>query len=216
MVRVADSGIGMASDVQARIFEPFYTTKEIGRGTGLGLAAVYGTVKQLGGHIEVESHPGRGTTFSVYLPKGTGTVQIPHVPPTVSTHVGHETILLVEDESGVRSFVKAALQRFGYRVIEAHTAEAALTLLKGHAAPVHLLLTDVVLPGMDGAQLATHVMRERPAARVLFMSGYARTLGSIEGGLDPRIHLLEKPFTADALLTKTRQLLGIHAERGAS
>jgi PAS domain S-box-containing protein len=216
MVSVADTGTGMSSDVQARIFEPFFTTKETGRGTGLGLAAVYGTVKQLGGYIEVESHLGRGTTFSVYLPKGTRTAQIPRVAPTVSTHVGHETILLVEDESGVRSFVKMALQRFGYRVIEADSAEAALTLLKEHAAPLHLLLTDVVLPGMDGAQLATHVTRERPDARVLFMSGYARTLGSIEGGLDPSINLLEKPFTADALLTRTRELLGVESERSAS
>jgi two-component system cell cycle sensor histidine kinase/response regulator CckA len=215
MVSVADTGTGMSSDVQARIFEPFFTTKETGRGTGLGLAAVYGTVKQLGGYIEVESHLGRGTTFSVYLPKGTRTA-FPRVAPTVTTHVGHETILLVEDESGVRSFVKMALQRFGYRVIEADTAEAALTLLRAHAAPVHLLLTDVVLPGMDGAQLATHVTRERPDARVLFMSGYARTLGSIEGGLDPSINLLEKPFTADALLTRTRELLGVESERSAS
>ena len=217
MVSVADTGIGMSSDVQARIFEPFFTTKESGRGTGLGLAAVYGTVKQLGGYIEVESHLGRGTTFSLYLPKTTRTAQTPRAAAApVSAHVGNETILLVEDESGVRAFVKIALQRFGYRVIEADTAEAALTLLKGYAAPVHLLLTDLVLPGMDGTQLAAHVTRERPHTRVLFMSGYARGLGSIAGGLDPGIHLLEKPFTAQTLLTKTRQLLGIHAERSAS
>jgi signal transduction histidine kinase len=216
MVRVADTGTGIASDVQARIFEPFFTTKETGRGTGLGLAAVYGTVKQLGGYIDVESHVGRGTTFSVYLPAATGTAQMPPLAPTASTQVGHETILLVEDESGVRSFVKMALQRFGYRVIEAATAEAALILLKSHPAPVHLLLTDVVLPGMDGAQLAELVTRERPDARVLFMSGYARTLGLIGGGLDPSLHLLEKPFTADALLTRTRQLLGVPSERSAS
>jgi DNA-binding NtrC family response regulator len=134
----------------------------------------------------------------------------------VGAHARNETILLVEDESGVRAFLQTTLQRFGYRVLEADTAEAALTLLKGHAAPVHLLLTDLVLPGMDGFQLATHVTRERPDVRVLFMAGYARGLGSIVSGLDPRIHLLEKPFTAEALLTKTRQLLGIHAERSAS
>ena len=216
MLRVADTGIGMSSDVQARIFEPFFTTKESGRGTGLGLAAAHGTVKQLGGYIEVESHLGRGTTFSLYLPKATGTEETPGAAAAVSAHVGHETILLVEDESGVRAFVKIALQRHGYRVIEAGSAEAALTLLKAHAAPVHLLLTDLVLSGMDGTQLATHVTRERPDTRVLFMSGYARGLGSIASGLDSSTHFLEKPFTAQVLLTKIRQLLGIHAEPRAS
>jgi PAS domain S-box-containing protein len=209
MMSVADTGIGIASDVLGKIFEPFFTTKDAGRGTGLGLAAVYGTVKQLGGYIQVESHLGRGTTFSLYLPKASRPAQTPSPPMSVSTHVGTETILVVEDESGVRAFVKIALQRFGYRVIEAESAEVALTLLKGYAAPVHLLLTDIVLPGMDGTQLATHVTRERPEVRVLFMSGYARTLGSIEGGRDSSLHLLEKPFTAAALLTKTRQLLGV-------
>ena len=206
MVSVADTGIGMAPDVQARIFEPFFTTKESGRGTGLGLAAVYGTVKQLGGYIDVESHLGKGTTFSIYLPKAARAAEAPRAAGPVSSQVGDETILLVEDESGVRSFVKTALQRFGYRVIEANTAEAALTLLEGYAEPVHLLLTDVVLPKMDGAQLAMLVTREHPHARVLFMSGYARGLGSA-GGLDPSIQLIEKPFTAHALLTKTRQVL---------
>jgi two-component system cell cycle sensor histidine kinase/response regulator CckA len=206
MVSVADTGIGMTSDVQDRIFEPFFTTKETGRGTGLGLAAVYGTVKQLGGYIDVESHLGRGTTFSVYLPKAARPAEAPRAAAPVGSDVGDETILLVEDETGVRSFVKTTLQRFGYRVIEAETAEAALTLLEGYAEPVHLLLTDVVLPKMDGAQLATHVTRDRPQARVLFMSGYARGLESA-GGLDPGIQLIEKPFTAHALLTKTRQVL---------
>jgi two-component system cell cycle sensor histidine kinase/response regulator CckA len=211
MVSVADTGIGMSSDVQARVFEPFFTTKESGQGTGLGLAAAYGTVKQLGGYIEVESHPGRGTTFRLYLPEATGPAQAPRAPEPVSAPVGNETILLVEDESAVRAFVKIALQRFGYRVLETDTAEAALTLLKGHAASVHLLLTDVVLPGMDGIQLATHVTRERPETRVLFMSGYTPRLESARR-LDPDIELLEKPFTAQALLAKTRQLLGIRAD----
>jgi two-component system, cell cycle sensor histidine kinase and response regulator CckA len=168
-------------------------------------------VKQLGGYIEVESHLGRGTTFRLYLPEATGPAQAPRAPEPVSAHVGNETILLVEDESAVRAFVKIALHRFGYRVLEADTAEAALTLLKGHAASVHLLLTDVVLPGMDGIQLATHVTRERPETRVLFMSGYTPRLESARR-LDPDIELLEKPFTSQALLAKTRQLLGIRAD----
>jgi PAS domain S-box-containing protein len=214
MVSVADTGIGMSPAVQAKIFEPFFTTKESGRGTGLGLAAAYGTVKQLDGYIQVESQLGRGSTFKVYLPKAARTAETPRVAASVSTHVGNETILLVEDESGVRAFVRIALQRFGYRIIESETAEAALQLLKAYADPVHLLLTDVVLPGMDGIELAGHVTRERPHLRVLVMSGYARGVGSIGGRLDPSIHLLEKPFTAQELLTKTRQLLGIHAEPG--
>jgi two-component system cell cycle sensor histidine kinase/response regulator CckA len=215
MLSVADTGIGMSSEVQARIFEPFFTTKESGRGTGLGLAAAYGTVKQLGGYIEVESQLRRGTRFSLYLPKTTHTVHSPLTAASVSAHVGNETILLVEDESAVRAFVQIALQRFGYRVIEADTAEAALRLMKEYAAPIHLLLTDVVLPGMDGIQLAAHVSRERPDARVLFMSGYAKGLESVAGKLDPGIHFLEKPFTVQALLAKTRQLLGIYPGQSA-
>jgi PAS domain S-box-containing protein len=216
MLSVADTGIGMSSDVQARIFEPFYTTKESRGGTGLGLAAAYGTVKQLGGYIEVESHLGRGTTFNLYLPSTAHTAEPPRPAASVSAHVGDETILLVEDESGVRAFLKITLERFGYSVIEAESAEASLTLLKGYLGPVHLLLTDLVLPGMDGSQLAAYVTRERHRVRVLFMSGYAQRLGSIAGGLDPSIQLLEKPFTTQTLLTKVRQVLGIHAERSAS
>ena len=216
MVSVADTGIGMSADVQARIFEPFFTTKESGRGTGLGLAAAYGTVKQLGGYIEVESHLGRGTTISLLLPKATGLAQTPRPAASASTHVGNETILLVEDESSVRAFVKIALQRFGYVVIDADSAEAALTLLKRYAAPVHLLITDLVLPGMNGTQLAAQVTRERPDTRVLFMSAYAPGLRSIAGGPDSGVHLLEKPFTAQVLLSKTRELLGFHAEQNAS
>jgi CheY-like chemotaxis protein len=213
MVSVADTGVGMPPAVRARIFEPFFTTKETGRGTGLGLAAAYGTVKQLCGYIEVESHVGRGTTFSVYLPKAAHAADTGRREAIVSTHVGNETILVVEDESGVRAFVRLALERFGYRVIEADTAEAALTLLSGYTAPLDLLLTDVVLPGMNGIDLAAQVTRARPGVRVLVMTGYARGVDSIGGGgLDAGSQVLEKPFTADALLTKIRQLLGMPVE----
>ena len=216
MMRVADTGVGMPPDVQARIFEPFFTTKAHDRGTGLGLAAVYGTVKQFGGHIEVESQLGHGTTFTIYLPKASQPAQVPGASLPVGASVGTETILLVEDESSVRAFVKIALQRFGYRVVEADSAEAALILLKEFEGPIDLLLTDVVLPGIDGRELAAHVGRERPNTRVLFMSGYARGLGSSDGRLDAGVQLLEKPFTAQTLLTRMRQLLGADADPSAS
>jgi PAS domain S-box-containing protein len=204
---VTDTGTGMSPDTQERIFEPFFTTKERGRGTGLGLAAVYGIVNQLRGYIEVSSQPAQGSTFTIYLPKTEQAAEHPIEPARVMSPVGTETILLVEDESGVRAFAKIALTRFGYRVIEADTAEVALALLDGVDTPIHLLLTDIVLPKMDGRELAVRVRRDRPDVRVLFMSGYASGLGTIDGLLEPGVHLLEKPFTAHALLTKTRQLL---------
>jgi PAS domain S-box-containing protein len=204
---VTDTGAGMSPETQARIFEPFFTTKERGRGTGLGLAAVYGIVKRSGGYIEVESRLGRGSTFTVYLPRTALPAQAPIGPAPVMSPAGTETILVVEDESGVRAFVKITLQRFGYRVIEADTAEAALTHL-GLDTPIHLLLTDIVLPGMDGRELAVRARQGRPDVRVLFMSGYASGLSMTEGVLDQGMQLLEKPFSAHTLLIRTRQLLG--------
>jgi PAS domain S-box-containing protein len=204
---VIDTGSGMLPEVQRRIFEPFFTTKDRGRGTGLGLAAVYGTVKQLGGYIAVESELGRGSTFTSYLPRTEDAAERV-VAPLRSVPVGAETILLVEDESGVRSFVKAALQRFGYRVVEAESAEAALHLLEGLDTPVDLLLTDVVLPGIDGRELSRRVIAQKPDIRVLFMSGYATALRTEDGFQIPGVELLEKPFTAQTLLSRTRQTLG--------
>jgi PAS domain S-box-containing protein len=205
---VSDTGAGMSPETRGRIFEPFFTTKERGRGTGLGLAAVYGIVKQLSGYIEVDSQPARGSTFTIYLPKTEHAAQALIKPAPAMSPSGTETILLVEDEASVRAFVKVALERFGYQVIEADTAEAALTILEGVATPIHLLLTDIVLPGMDGRELAEHLRRDRPGARVLFMSGYASGLSTSEGLLGPGMQLLEKPFTAHTLLTKIRHVLG--------
>jgi PAS domain S-box-containing protein len=208
MVSVSDTGVGMTPDVQARIFEPFFTTKQQGRGTGLGLAVVYGTVKQIGGYIECESWPGFGTSFRIYLPISAEQARPRPRPAQADAPVGHETVLLVEDEGAVRAFAKIALQRFGYRVKDAESAECALAWLDEASNRIDLLLTDVVLPGMDGRELASCVKERRPDTRVLFMSGYSNRLGSEEGFLDPGLHLLEKPFTADALLKKTRELLG--------
>jgi two-component system cell cycle sensor histidine kinase/response regulator CckA len=207
MVSVTDTGVGMRPEVQARIFEPFFTTKERGYGTGLGLAAVYGTVQQLGGYIGVESQLGSGSTFTINLPK---TDQVPKTATaraSTSMPVGRETILLVEDERGVRAFTKIALERFGYRVIDADNAEAALALVKDQATPIHLLLTDVVLPGMDGRELAVSLTRDRPEMPVLFMSGYTEDWAGFSS-LKQGTHLIEKPFSAQVLLTKIRQLLG--------
>jgi CheY-like chemotaxis protein len=197
----------MTPEVQAKIFEPFFTTKERGRGTGLGLAAVHGTVTQLGGFIEVASTPGVGTSFTIYLPKTERPRLSSPDSGRAAAPVGQETILLVEDEPGVRAFTKIALQRFGYRVIDAESAEAALALLADTEAPIHLMVCDIVLPGMDGTELATRVVHDRPEVRLLFMSGYGDRLGTVEGFLQPKVQLLEKPFSAHALLTKTREVL---------
>jgi PAS domain S-box-containing protein len=214
---VTDTGIGMHPEVQKSIFEPFFTTKEQGKGTGLGLAAVYGTVKQLGGYIRVESQLDHGSKFTIYLPKTEQPVPEPAARTSANPlPVGFETILLVEDESGVRAFARAVLQRFGYRVVEANSAEAALTLLKDFDGPIDLLLTDVVLPGLDGRELAVQVTRERPHLRVLFMSGYSSELRTADGFLIPGVPLIEKPFTAQALLMKTRQMLGADIESAGS
>jgi PAS domain S-box-containing protein len=207
MLSVRDTGLGMTPEIQTKIFEPFFTTKDVGRGTGLGLAAVYGIVKQLGGYIGVESEPELGTTFQVYLPKTGQAAEVRTAPDvTAGSPVGSETILLVEDEGGVRAFIKIVLQRFGYRVIAVESAEAALTLLEG-LPPIHVLLTDLVLPGMDGCELAVRVTRDRPDVRVLYMSGYTGRLRTALGFDEPGVQLLEKPFTAEALLTRTHQLL---------
>ena len=206
-VSVSDTGIGMKPDVQARIFEPFFTTKESGRGTGLGLAAVYGTVKQLGGYIEVNSQPSGGSTFTVYLPRTEQAAQPRPVPALTGTLVGTETVLLVEDEPGVRTFVKTTLRRFGYHVIDANSAEAALTLLMHIDRPIHLLLTDVVLPKMNGREFAIQLARGRPHLKVLFMSGYSDLFKTAQSPFDQDAHLIDKPFTAEALLLRVREVL---------
>ena len=209
LVSVTDTGVGMSRDVEARIFEPYFTTKEQGRGTGLGLAAVYGIVKQLDGYIEVESEPDKGTTFRLYLPRTEQPARMPAAPVApVGTPVGRETILVVEDEAGVRRFIISTLHRFGYRVIEAEHAEAAIATLETLTLPIDLLLTDVILPGMSGRELAARVLRERPELRVLYMSGYTGRYLTTNDALEPGVELIEKPFTAHALLTRTRQLLG--------
>ena len=204
---VTDTGTGMPPEIQTKIFEPFFTTKERGHGTGLGLAAVHGIVTQLRGSISVESAVGHGTTFQINLP-ATRAALAPSKPAvTVTSPVGVETILLVEDEQGVRAFIALALKRFGYQVLEAETAESALVRVEHDDRPIHLLLTDVVLPKMGGRELAARLGHVRPGMPVLFMSGYTEQFTTAGGFLEPGVQLLEKPFTAHALLTKVRHVL---------
>jgi len=208
-VRIGDTGIGMCAAVKAQIFEPFFTTKERGQGTGLGLAVVCGTVKQFGGFIDVESEPGHGTTFTIYLPTVARSTAAAAARRPASSPVGHETILLVEDEASVREFARTTLQRFGYRVIEADSAERALALLETLDETVDLLLTDVVLPRMDGPGLADRVTRLQPTIRVLLMSGYAPGFENSMGSRQWQARFLDKPFTGQALLTRTREALDV-------
>jgi two-component system cell cycle sensor histidine kinase/response regulator CckA len=205
VLTVADTGIGMTRDVLARIFEPFFTTKERGRGTGLGLAAVFGIVKQLHGAIRVTSEPGRGTTFAILLPKTSEEPEAAGVSDRRGAEVGTETVLLVEDESGVRRFVRTVLERHGYRVLEANSSEAAIASLAEHHGSLDLLLTDVMLPGRNGAHLATELRRTQPTLPVVFMSGYADP--TLLKALPSGTNVLNKPFTAHALLTRVRSAL---------
>jgi CheY-like chemotaxis protein len=197
----------MDRETQARIFEPFFTTKEKGRGTGLGLSTVYGIVKQSNGFIWVYSEPGQGTTFKVYLPRLTSAEQ-PWRPANGAETLrgGDETILLVEDSAEVRAAAARALRNLGYRVLEADGLEAARRVV-GSAASIHLLLTDVVMPGGSGREVGAAVRAAHPAARVLYMSGYTDNAILHHGVLDPGVALLQKPFTPDLLGRKVREVL---------
>jgi diguanylate cyclase (GGDEF)-like protein len=206
---VADTGMGMTAEVRSKIFDAFFTTKEPGAGTGLGLTIVHEVVTRLEGYVSVESAPGRGTTFRVYLPKAAGTAKPPPRPLDceAGAGVGRETILLVEDEGTVRDFAARALGRHGYHVIEAGSGEQALALLERDDAPIHLLLTDVVLPGMDGRELALRAGQARPGTAVLFTTGYLDRIPTVVEIPSVCVEFLEKPFTGRALLTKVRELL---------
>lgn len=207
MVAVSDTGHGMDSATQARLFEPFFTTKEKGKGTGLGLATVYGIVKQHGGSIWVYSEPGKGATFKIYLPCVADAVTSVASPPLSQTAQGHETILLVEDEAAVRGFAERTLSARGYSVLGAADAEEALRLFKGHPGCISLLLTDVVLPGMNGRKLYDRLKAVDPQLKVIYTSGYTDNAIVHQGVLDAGTIFIQKPFTADALARKVRQVL---------
>ena len=189
------------------IFEPFFTTKEVGKGTGLGLASVYGIVKQSGGHVEVTSEVGVGTTVRIYLPAVEEPIPEPPAPTEPQARHGHELILLVEDEESVRSMTRMVLQEFGYEVIEAADGEEALTLSERHEGPIPLLLTDLVMPRLSGRLLAERLALTRPATRVLYMSGYTDDMVVHQGVDSASADFVQKPFTIDDLARKVREVL---------
>jgi CheY-like chemotaxis protein len=207
VISVSDSGAGMTAPVLARAFEPFFTTKAAGQGTGLGLSQVYGFVKQSGGHVKIYSEPGHGTTVKVYLPRLRVDPSALDAPEAPVVGGKAETVLVVEDDSEVRTYVVEVLRDLDYSVLEAGDAEAALKMLGAQGANVALLLTDVVLPGMNGRLLADEAQRAHPHLKVLFMTGYSRNAIVHQGKLDAGVELLQKPITQAALASKVRAVL---------
>jgi len=208
MIAVSDNGHGMDFETRRRIFEPFFTTKERGKGTGLGLATVYGIVKQAGGDIWVYSEVGKGATFKLYFPAVSEPASIPAgADVSAARDMGHETILLVEDDQGVRDLTARMLKLLGYTVLTAGSAAEALALAKSHEGPIELLLTDVVMPGMGGPRLAGELRRWRPEIMVIYVSGYTETTVSDHGVLDAGVEFLAKPFSREALARKLRESL---------
>jgi len=216
MLAVSDTGIGIPAETQARIFEPFFTTKERGKGTGLGLATVYGIVKQSDGYIFVRSRPGQGTCFTIYLPSIDEPVEAPAPPPPLGCVGGSETVLLVEDEEIVRSFAHEVLTQNGYTVLVARHGHEALAISEQHTGPISLMVTDVVMPGMSGKELAVRFAPIRPDMRVLYISGYPEEAGIRPAALDNATAYLQKPFTPDVLTRKVREVLDGPADQVAT
>lgn len=204
---MTDTGCGMSPETKARLFEPFYTTKDQGKGTGLGLAVVDGIVKQSGGRIDVYSERGVGTTFNVYLPATTEQGPVAAVQQTGGPPRGSETVLLVEDEPAVRDITQAALQRQGYTVLPAASGAEALRIARANQGVINVVLTDVVMPGMSGPQLVERLREEHPRLAALFMSGYTSDAVLRHGFETGQADFLQKPFTTSALAAKLRQVL---------
>jgi CheY-like chemotaxis protein len=208
ILEITDNGCGMGEEILANIFEPFFTTKEIGKGTGLGLATVYGIVKQNSGYIEVDSEPGQGTSFKIYLPrqelKEAANEQL-RKPAKIPT--GIETVLLVEDEKSLLKFTRMLLEELGYTVLSSDSPIAAIQIAKECNKKIHLLITDVVMPEMSGRDLCMQVQTSQPNLKCLFMSGYTADVIAHHGVLDEGVQFLQKPFSREALATKIRDVL---------
>ena len=208
MVSVSDTGVGMSPEVKERVFEPFFTTKEKGKGTGLGLSTVYGIVKQSGGNIWVYSEPGQGTTFKIYLPRVDEPLEeLKEEVVKEKFPRGSETILVVEDEEEVRKLAARVLKRQGYKVLEASEGNEALVICEKYKEPIHLMLTDVVMPKMSGRELANRLGSLHPEMKVLYMSGYTDNAIALHGILEEGLNYLQKPFTVDGLARKVREVL---------
>jgi hypothetical protein len=208
MIAVSDTGHGMDAATRQNIFEPFFTTKQSGKGTGLGLATVYGMVKQSGGDIRVYSEPGHGTTFKIYFPRvvapvPAGSAEAPRPP----RRHGGETVLLVEDEAQVRELEIRMLTQLGYAVLPAGNGQEAIEVSRSHPGKISLLVTDVVMPNMSGKQVADALLSSRPGLKVLFLSGYTENTAVVQGVLDSSVHFLSKPFTHEVLARKIREIL---------
>jgi two-component system, cell cycle sensor histidine kinase and response regulator CckA len=208
MLSVSDTGMGMDKETQSRIFEPFFTTKEKGKGTGLGLSTVYGIVKQSGGYVMVQSELGTGSTFHIYLPQVEGTAEKHAAPAARVAAGGTETILLVEDEESVRQLVRDTLESKGYKIVEAGNGDEGIRAAVRYDGKIDLVITDVVMPGMGGRELAEQIVKLRPGTKVLFLSGYAEDAILSDGGIDNATAFLQKPFTLQNLSRKVREVLG--------
>jgi CheY-like chemotaxis protein len=207
VLTVADTGTGMTPEVQARLFEPFFTTKEPGKGTGLGLATVHGIASRCGGHVTVDSAIGRGTSFMVYFPRADAAERTALAPPRIERqHTTAHTLLVVEDAEGLRELTRRLLERQGYTVLLAANADEARKLFDQHPL-IDLLLTDVVMPGASGPELVKELVARRPTLRVLYMSGYTEDAIVHHGVLDPGVEFLHKPFSAESLGQKIREVL---------
>lgn len=209
VICISDTGEGMDTDVVSRAFEPFFTTKEIGHGTGLGLSQVYGFVKQSGGHVKIYSEVGQGTTVKLYFPRFTGELLDDEIEATENLAKGEQgqTILLVEDDKDVRNYLTDALRDLQYRVLAAANAEVALRLLAEENIRIDLLLTDIVMPGMNGRELGEKAIQMRPSLKVLYMTGYSRNAVVHHGRLDRGVDLLQKPISTQVLASRLRDAL---------
>jgi len=205
---VSDNGCGLDKETLACIFEPFFTTKEMGKGTGLGLATVYGIVKQNKGFINVYSEPEQGAAFTIYLPRHAGKVeQAWQEAPAAPDARGHETILLVEDEPAILELITMMLEKQGYTILAAPTPGKAIRLAREHAGEIHLLMTDVIMPEMNGRDLAKNLLSLYPRLKRLFMSGYTANVIAHHGVLDEGVHFIQKPFSISELAAKVRDVL---------